>query len=117
MVVNPNDGPVVNSSTGEADYFREIPKLNSYKNIRTIGYVPTNYAKRPVNDVYSDINIWASWAENTTADISMQGIFFDECPNTYTAEIGQFMQQIDTYAKNSTGFGNFNYVLNMPGGV
>jgi hypothetical protein len=109
-VVNPNNGPTLNSSSSDT-YLQEIAKLNSYDNIRTIGYVRTNYSQRALDDVYNDINVYASWASNRNENISMKGIFFDECPNSYTTEIGQFMQQIDSYAKNSSGFGGFNYVL------
>jgi len=107
-VINPSSGPWLNGSLDD-NYQRELPNLNSKKNVLTIGYVRTNYTNRPMSEVLNDIDIYASWSKNTT-NIAMHGIFFDEAPNAFTASGEDYMQQVDAYAKNSTGFGGINYV-------
>jgi hypothetical protein len=110
VIVNPNTGPDNNTLTDQ-NYARELPKLNSRKNVQTIGYVRTAWATRNISDVLKDVSTYASWAENKTADYRVHGIFYDEVPSTYSTDTAAFMNTLDQHAKNQTGFGGINFVF------
>ena len=77
VIVNPDSGPGTNTLS-DPNYARELPKLNSRKNVQTIGYVRTTWATRNISDVLQDVSTYSSWAENKTADYQVHGIFYDE---------------------------------------
>lgn len=108
VIINPNSGPGNNTLLDE-NYQREIPKVNQIANALTVGYVRTNYTNRSIHDVLDDVNTYASWAD-ADGNFTLHGIFFDETPNNYTAEIGQYMSQIDEFVKHSPGFRNVSFV-------
>jgi Spherulation-specific family 4 len=119
VVINPDSGPG-NNTLSDPNYIRELPRLNSKSNVRTIGYVHTGWASRDINTVFKDVSSYASWANNNTNSnitysntnpFGLNGIFFDQTPNSYTDAIGTYMAQIDSFVKNHTGFGNLNFVL------
>lgn len=62
----------------------EVPKLAQYANIRTLGYVATNYTDKPLDTTIAEIHRWAAWPEllNNKA-MKVDGIFFDETPGLY----------------------------------
>jgi hypothetical protein len=110
VIVNPDSGPGTNTLS-DPNYARELPKLNSRKNVQTIGYVRTTWATRNISDVLQDVSTYSSWAENKTADYQVHGIFYDEAPSTYSSETAAFMKTLDQYAKAQVGFGGINFVL------
>jgi len=68
----------------EQSYIDEIPKLRDYPNIKTLGYVATNYTDKQIDSVLAEIHqysLWPSLMNNTR--ISVDGIFFDEVPGLY----------------------------------
>lgn len=109
VIINPSNGPG-NQTLLDPNYERELPLLNSKKNVRTVGYVRTTWATRNVNDVYTDVSVYSSWADNKTQDYKMRGIFYDEAPTVYTDAALAFMNNIDSFAKNQAGFDGVNYV-------
>ena len=64
--------------------------------------------------VLDEVSTYASWSNSTyssnTVSYKLSGIFFDEAPNNYTASGQNYMNQIDQFVKNNTGFGPINYV-------
>ncbi|MCJ1239222.1 hypothetical protein MMC14_007216 [Varicellaria rhodocarpa] len=101
VVVNPSSGPGPVNSYPNSDYIAAISKLNSYKNVETIGYVPTNYTNRSYDKVTADIQTYAYWATYTVANISVNGIFFDEAPYANIAASIQYMANASSFAYNT----------------
>ena len=105
MVVNPASGPGIGFGP-DANYTREIPRLNSYANVRTVGYVSTNWARRDVVLALEDVSIYSKWSENTTASgMGMHGIFLDETPTEYKDASAQYYETIASTIRSGTGLG------------
>jgi hypothetical protein len=83
VILNPCSGPCP-GSLPEPAYIEEIPKLRDYPNIRTLGYVATNYTDKALDSVLAEIRQWASWPilMNDTR-MAVDSIFFDEIPGLY----------------------------------
>lgn len=79
----------------------------------TLGYVPTNYTHRDINDVFNDITTYASWSDNATPNLGVHGIFLDETPSDYTDESSNFMNRTDNFVKQQAGFSGVNFVLSI----
>jgi hypothetical protein len=102
IILNPNSGPGKSPWWPNHDYTREIPKLNAYKNVTTIGYVPIDYCRRDLKEVYTDVSDYASWrADPNLPGCYVDGIFFDESPQTATSDHLSFMQQVSTFARQT----------------
>jgi hypothetical protein len=102
LVLNPHDGPGT-TEYPEDGYITGIQRLNTYPNVRTIGYVRTTYATRNITAVLEDVSHYSDWASNADANIAVHGIFFDEAPYEYTAEIAEYLNTIDQAVKSATG--------------
>jgi len=104
VVINPCSGPCRGSRPDQV-YLNEIPKLKSYDNIRTLGYVATNYTDKIIDDVLADINTWATWPNmyNNTK-LKMDGIFLDETPSTYDTSAYRYLEKARNAVKNGTRF-------------
>lgn len=104
VVVNPASGP----GTGpDGNYTREIPRLNAYANVRTVGYVSTDYTKRDLSLVLQDITTYSAWSENATIPgLGMKGIFLDEAPSNYDTASAQFFDTIAAAVKSEAGLGS-----------
>lgn len=79
LIVNPASGP--GASVPDANYVRNLARLNAYANVTTYGYVHVSWAERQIQDVFEDISTWAKWAGYPKADIHVDGIFVDEAPS------------------------------------
>ena len=101
VIVNPNSGPGPVNSYPSSDYIAAISKLNSYKNVETIGYVRTNYTNRSYDKVIADVQTYAHWATYKAANISVHGIFFDEAPYVNDATFIQYMANVSSFAQNT----------------
>ncbi|KAG9228759.1 Spherulation-specific family 4 [Amylocarpus encephaloides] len=83
VVLNPCSGPCTTRPI-EPPYLLEIPKLALYPNIRTLGYVATNYTSKPLSDVIVEIQAYANWTSILNdSRVAVDGIFFDEVPGPY----------------------------------
>lgn len=100
VIINPNSGPG-ESALPDSSYTPEIAKLNSFPNVRTVGYVRTGYGTRNISDVLADVTTYSGWSSGV--NISMHGIFFDEAPYDYSDENAAFLLTINQAVKNSTG--------------
>lgn len=82
VILNPCSGPCLNSSP-ETPYQIEVPKLSQYSNIKTLGYVATNYTNKPLETLMQEIHTYANWTQMMGEKVALDGIFFDETPGTY----------------------------------
>ena len=104
--MNPRSGPGPDALP-EADYIRELPKLNAFSNVQTVGYVRTGYAKRDMQTVLHEVSVYSKWAEaSSDPKFAVHGIFFDETPSQCDATSETFYQAINTAVKGSAGLGN-----------
>src|ERR1700722_5034162 len=62
IIINPDSGPG-SPPTPDGNYIPGISELNSYDNVRTLGYVDTAHAARALADVESAIDVYAGWAD------------------------------------------------------
>lgn len=116
VVVNPCSGPC-RGSLPETVYQLEIPKLRTFPNIRTLGYVATNYTNRPIDEVIIDINTYASWSgTSNNTHMSVDGIFFDETPALYVAEKYEYLKNLSQKVKNEPKFKD-RLVVHNPGNI
>ncbi|CAD5924697.1 hypothetical protein NO758_00888 [Planktothrix agardhii] len=86
-VINPNNGP--GGSPPNQDYVKGLKDLRQ-DNITILGYVATNYGKRDIQEVKSDIDIYSKY-------YNLQGIFFDEAASG--ADKLDYYQEIYNYTK------------------
>jgi len=106
IVVNPASGPGTGSGP-DGNYTREIPRLNAFANVRTVGYVSTNYTNRDLDSILGDISTYSAWSENATAgNLSMHGIFLDETPAIFNDASASVLETISTRIMASPGLGN-----------
>lgn len=98
VIVNPHSGPGPANSFPDSDYITAISKLNSYKNVLTLGYVSTSWTNVPIDDVKRDISTYANWASYSAANISMAGIFFDEATTSSSSAALDYMRKISAFA-------------------
>jgi hypothetical protein len=101
VVVNPSSGPGT-SEFPDDNYSVQLPKLNSYDNVQTVGYVRTGYATQNITFVISEVATYAGWASKNSS-FAMHGIFFDEAPYEYSTAAAEYIQTINKAVKNSTG--------------
>ncbi len=101
--MNPNSGPGERPLPGK-DYVREVPKLNVHANVRTVGYVRIDYCKKPLSEVYEEIEAYAGWAKDyETSGLGVGGILLDETPNHYTSERAEYLDAVHRHIKATEG--------------
>ncbi|KAM0719794.1 hypothetical protein Q7P37_003928 [Cladosporium fusiforme] len=115
IVVNPDSGPG-DSSLPNDDYFPAIQKLNTFPNVRTVGYVRTGYGNRTLSDVLQDISTYSGWS-NSSQGIEMHGIFFDEAPHEYSADHAQYMKEANDAVRDAVGIRGNKTIIHNPGVV
>ncbi|KAF2682317.1 hypothetical protein K458DRAFT_390806 [Lentithecium fluviatile CBS 122367] len=114
VIINPCSGPCRGSRPDQV-YLNEIPKLKSFGNIRTLGYVATNYTSKAIDDVLADVNAWADWPKvfNNTK-LKTDGVFFDETPSVYDLAAYRYLEKASRAVKNGTRFRD-RFVVHNPG--
>jgi hypothetical protein len=104
VIVNPNNGPGSAPWWPNADYVREIMKLNAYPNVKTVGYIGTTYGKKPIEAVYADIERYSKWSSDARfPGLGVSGIFFDETTNVYTEADRIYLDNITKKTKLTEG--------------
>ena len=104
VILNPCSGPCI-GSLPDSYYLNEIPKLKTYENIHTLGYVATNYTSKALSEVLFEISTYASWPKATNnTNFRVDGIFFDETPNQYVSYKYDYLKAASQAVKNTTGF-------------
>lgn len=117
IVINPNSGPG-EPPAPDASYSRELPLFNARANVTTVGYVRIDYCKRSVEKVLEDVAIYSGWSKNHESDgIYVEGIFLDESPNEYTADIGKYLNTVSAKIKEAPGFLGQKLIIHNPGTI
>lgn len=141
IIINPNNGPRNTSdSTGynggfcqvydNADYIphgcnrdwtTHIGAISKLSNAQTIGYVYTDYGRRPLDDVKADILEWSQWEKEPTwnagkkADISIHGLWFDEV-GASSGNASGYLEMVqyanDTFKAKGSKRGRYSVILN-----
>jgi hypothetical protein len=106
VILNPCSGPCVNGSLPEAPYLAEMPNLKNYDNIRTLGYVATNYTNKPIDEVIIEIETYAHWTTILNdSRMAVDGIFFDETPGAYDWQKFDYLARAQDEVKGAEGLG------------
>jgi len=102
--LNPYSGPGAPPWWPDPNYVREVPRLNAYQNVTTLGYVRIGYCKRPREEVLEDIRAYGRWAaDETNTGLFVRGIFFDETPNDYSKPAATYLQEINHEVRIAVG--------------
>lgn len=107
VILNPDSGPGSSRYPGD-DFVPQIQRLNSYSNVRTVGYVRTGFGTRNISSVLLDVSTYSGWATNASANanstgLALHGIFFDEIPSEFSEEADEYLNTINQAVKNSSG--------------
>lgn len=115
VIVNPNSGPG-DSPLPDENYSREIPRLNRYSNVYTVGYVRIDYCKKPHSEAYAEIERYAGWSKQyETTHLGVRGIFVDETPNHYAPDRAEYLKALTKFIKNTPGILADRFVVHNPG--
>ncbi|KAL2074258.1 hypothetical protein VTL71DRAFT_8036 [Oculimacula yallundae] len=116
-VVNPASGPG-DQPLPDGNYTRDIPRLNSYPNVRTVGYVSTSWTNRNISLALADIQTYSKWASDSTVpNLGMKGIFLDETPTTWTAEAQEYLENVASAIRSDSGLSNDPLIIQNPGTI
>ncbi|KAE8387015.1 Spherulation-specific family 4 [Aspergillus alliaceus] len=115
VILNPNSGPG-SSPAPDANYAREVARLNSYANVDTVGYIAIRYCKKPLQEVLEEIQTYATWAHDyVRTGLGVGGIFLDETPNHYSSEAAEYLAILQASIKSTPGFLAHRLVIHNPG--
>ncbi|KAL5333161.1 Spherulation-specific family 4 [Aspergillus crustosus] len=115
VIVNPNSGPGELPSP-DRNYAREVPRLNAYSNVYTVGYIRVDWCRKPLEESCAEIARYASWAEQyETTGLGVRGIFVDETPNHYSPERAEYLSALRSYIRNAEGILEAKFVVHNPG--
>jgi len=65
-----------------------------------VGYVRIDYCKKPLSEVYEEIEAYAGWAKDyETSGLGVGGILLDETPNHYTSERAEYLDAVHRHIK------------------
>lgn len=91
----------------DANYTREIPRLNSHSNVQTVGYISTGYGMRDLKPMLRDVDVYSNWSSHS---LGMNGIFLDETPTQYNFTTVRAYEQIATKIRSASGLGSDSLV-------
>ncbi|KAK3045989.1 hypothetical protein LTR09_012488 [Extremus antarcticus] len=116
VILNPDSGPGTPPWWPDPGYVREVPRLNAYPNVCTIGYVRIDYCERPIEDVLGDIRAYGGWAtDRKHAGVFVRGIFFDETPNHWNQHAATYLKDISREVRKVAGIDSPRLVMHNPG--
>jgi hypothetical protein len=101
IVINPANGPG-SMPTPDLNYCREIARLNAYPNVRTIGYVPVDYGRTPIQTSFDNIAKYVQWGDDDPK-LAMQGIFLDESPQLADDHNSTYLERVRQNIKSQKG--------------
>ena len=113
IVVNPNSGPGTSSYPSDPNIISGIAKLNSYSNVKTVGYVDTAHGQKDISSVSAEIDVYASWASYNDADIGIGGIYFDDVSSEESSSMYSYYRTVAAHARSSMK--NSSHVAFNPG--
>ena len=91
VIINPSSGPGIKR---DSNYVTQIAKIKK-SGIKILVYIPTTYQKRPIKEVYKDIEKYFELYGKKNID----GFFFDEIGVEKESEIN-YMKELYNYVKN-----------------
>ncbi|KAK6362657.1 hypothetical protein TWF730_000112 [Orbilia blumenaviensis] len=97
IIINPSNGP---GDELNANYRVGILRLNAAYNVNVVGYVFTDYGRRNIAEVETDIAKYASWG-------LFAGIFFDETPQGDNQSLSHsitYLKSITNNVRKTPGF-------------
>jgi hypothetical protein len=100
-IINVHDGPGY-GALPEPDYSHAITTLNSFNNVRTVGYVATTWCERELSSVLDDVAAYSFWGEYQDS-LAIDGIFVDETPTQYSPGFDSYLQTIAQAVHTSDG--------------
>ncbi|RMZ78641.1 hypothetical protein DV738_g3717, partial [Chaetothyriales sp. CBS 135597] len=115
IILNPHNGPGLDSDLPDASYSIEIPKLNAFPNVTTVGYIRIDYCKRPFESVKEDIAKYGHWS--TVEGLGVHGIFFDETPNLHDPDVVKYLAGMNELVKCEQGILGDRIVIHNPGTI
>ncbi|KAK4218509.1 cell surface protein [Rhypophila decipiens] len=119
IVVNPNSGPG-EEPLPSTDYMREVPKLNAFPNVTTVGYIAITWARKSLDDVKKEIDRYAGWDQKACQDLEieglyLEGIYLDETPNHVSEHAKSYLKELTGYVKGLEGLRGERLVIHNPG--
>ncbi|KAL8391956.1 hypothetical protein RB595_002244 [Gaeumannomyces hyphopodioides] len=106
VVVNTDSGPGgPGFGRDDINYVAGATLLNAEPNVRTLGYVHTDYGRLPADAVARNVSAWAAWP----AAAAPRGVFFDETPNgnPWNADEAGYMRGLAASARGAGAVGGF----------
>jgi hypothetical protein len=100
-IVNVHSGPG-EGALPNAEYSHAIETLNSFANIRTVGYVATTWCTRNLSLDLDEVAAYSFWGEYDES-IAIDGILVDETPTQYTPDYASYLQTIAKAVHESDG--------------
>ncbi|KAF2820329.1 hypothetical protein CC86DRAFT_360985 [Ophiobolus disseminans] len=100
-IVNVHNGPG-EGALPNPEYSHAIETLNSFNNVRTVGYVSTTWCARNLNSVLDEIAAYSFWGEYRDS-LAVDGIFVDETPTQYSPESVSYLHTIAQAVHGSNG--------------
>ncbi|RAK84446.1 hypothetical protein BO79DRAFT_240463 [Aspergillus costaricaensis CBS 115574] len=115
VIVNPNSGPGA-LPCPDANYAREVARLNACPNVYPVGYIRIDYCRKPLAAACEEIDRYASWAaEYATTGLGVGGIMVDETPNHFNAAQAEYLRALHRHIKNCSGLLRDRLVVHNPG--
>ncbi|KAM7186567.1 Spherulation-specific family 4 domain containing protein [Naviculisporaceae sp. PSN 640] len=119
IVVNPNSGPG-EEPLPSRDYMREVPKLNAFPNVTTVGYIAITWTRKSLEDVKKEIDQYAGWEKKALDDyetegLYVEGIYLDETPNHVSDNAKSYLKELTDYIKGLEGLRGEKLVIHNPG--
>ncbi|KAN0121913.1 Spherulation-specific family 4 [Hyaloscypha variabilis] len=107
LIINPNTSPGSTNYPSSA-YITAIHTLRNYPNVQLLGYVHVSYCNRNITQVESDIRTYAGWSTYQDANINLDGIFFDEAPESYTTFDFSYLSNATSHARRAFSGGHLS---------
>ena len=114
VIINPDSGPG-SGDYPDSNYIDGVSKLNTFDNVNLVGYVDTWYTSVPLDTVYANIDKYANWANYADANITINGIFFDDMTNNANHTAYDYMSSVSNYAYSSFSDSSSPTVVFNPG--
>jgi hypothetical protein len=100
-IVNVHNGPG-DGALPTSEYSHAIQTLNSFNNVRTVGYVSTTWCARDLTSVLDEVAAYSFWGEYQDS-LAIDGIFVDETPTQYSPDTVAYLQTIADAIHESDG--------------
>lgn len=105
IIVNPNSGPGGPvGSYPDQNYIEGISKLNGYTNTELLGYVSVAWTARSYAAAQADVDAYIGWSQYNQSNLRLDGIFFDESPNSGDSKMLSYLGDLSTYTRQKMAY-------------